>query len=72
MRNLVLIDLCPPEVHVAEDGREDDCLSQIGRGVCGRAKWVPFVLFGFFCSSFIVFFASKLAIFPLKRSVLGA
>ena len=30
-----------------------------------RMKWVPLVLFAFF-PCFIVFFASKLAIFPLK------
>ena len=42
------------------------------RGECStRVKWVPFVLLAFF-PWFIVFFASKLAIFPLKRSVLGA
>ena len=34
-----------------------------------RVKWVPFVLL----ASFPLFYiASKLAIFPLKRSVLGA
>ena len=48
------------------------CVLQIwGGGVCTRVKWVPFVLLAFF-PCFIVFFASKLAIFPLKFGVLGA
>ena len=42
--------------------------SRRGGGGCTRAKWVPFVLLAFF-PCFIVFFASKLAIYPLKRSV---
>ena len=36
-----------------------------------RVKWVPFVLSAVFVC-FIVFFASKLAIFHLNHSVLGA
>ena len=42
-----------------------------GGGGCTRVKWVPIVLLAFFLL-FYSFFASKLAIFPLKRSVLGA
>ena len=39
---------------------------------CARVKWVPFVLLAFFPLFYSSIFASKLAIFPLKRSVLGA
>ena len=40
--------------------------------VCTHVKWVPFVLLAFFPPCFTAFVASKLAIFPLKHSVLGA
>ena len=40
------------------------------RGEGTRMKWVPFV--AFFSPCFKVFFASKLAISPLRRSVMGA
>ena len=38
---------------------------------CTRVKWVPLVLFAFL-PCFASFFASKLDVFPLKYSVLGA
>ena len=62
----------------AKRGRERKAKCKEGPGEKGqhppprtRVKWVPFVLLAFF-PCFTVFFASNLAIVPLKRSVLGA
>ena len=58
-------------VHKIHRFRRGGILGFGGGGECTRVKWVPFVLLAFF-PCFTVAFASKLAIFPLKRSVLGA
>ena len=60
-------------------GESGGILGPLGLPACTRVKWVRFVLLAFFPCCFDVFFpwftvvfASKLAIFPPKRSVLGA